>query len=148
MIRPSARTVTGLALSLGLSIGMFGACNSPAASNIPSNILPTTIPSLDLGSLTIPSIAIPSLGSGSTACVDPSVFAILNQTMQSGADVPTVLSTNKAALLTGLQSFQPSDPAAMTWKTNLINALNSNAMNDAADQIEMLTNGQVNISSC
>jgi hypothetical protein len=142
MNRFPARTGAGLLLSIGLALGAVAAC-STTASQIPSIAIPTALPSF-----AIPSVSV-SIGTGGvTGCVDPALFAILSQTMQSGADVQSILNTNKPALISGLSTFQPTDSAAIDWKAKLVNALNSGQMNDAADQIERLTSGQVNISSC
>jgi hypothetical protein len=145
MNRPSTRAGGGLLLSLGLAIGVVAACSSPAASGIPS----LTIPSLN-PSITVPSLAVPSelASAAAAACLPASTFAILDQAKASGADVQSILTTNKDALLASLNSFQPTDPAVVTWKTNLVNALQSGSMSDAATQLQALASGQVSVSSC
>jgi hypothetical protein len=143
MIRPSIRTGAGLLASVALAIGVV-ACSSPGASNIPSISIPTTLPSI-----AIPSVAVSMDASGNVAaCVDPATFAILNSAMASGADVPSILTTNKDALITSLNNFQPTDPAAVMWKSKLVTALQTGSMADAQAQVQALASGQVSVSSC
>lgn len=117
-----------------------------AACSTGSSILP---------SVALPSIAVPSVGaslsltgSGLTGCVDPATFAILNQLQQQGAEVPTLLEQNKPALITGLQAVQPPDTATTTWRDQLVTALQTNDMATAAAKVQMLTSGEVSLSSC
>jgi hypothetical protein len=139
MNRRSTRTGAGLLASVGLAIGVVAACSSPG----------TSIPSLSIPSITIPS-SIPSelASAANAACIPASTSAILSQAMASGADVQSILTTNKDQLLASLNSFQPTDPAVVTWKTNLVNALQSGSMGDAATQLQALASGQVAARSC
>lgn len=122
------------------------AATAVAACNTGSSILP---------SVSLPSVAIPSIqaslsltGSGLTGCVDAATFAILNQLQQQGANVPTLLQQNKPALIAGLQAFQPPDAATTTWRDQLVTALQANDMTTAATKVQMLTAGEVSLSSC
>ena len=136
--RGALRAVPAIAVLAATAV--FAACNSG------SSILP---------SIAVPSIAVPSVqaslsltGSGLSGCVDPATFAILNQLQQKGANVPTLLEQNKPALITGLQAFQAPDVATTTWRDQLVAALQSNDMTTAATKIEMLTSGEVSLSTC
>jgi hypothetical protein len=119
------------AASLGL-----GACSGVSSSSLPSVTLPTSIPSLPAG------------GSPLTACVDASTFAILDQLKAPGADVQTILTTNKDALVTGLQSFQPADAATTTWRDALVAALQANDTATATTLVGQLASGTVTVTSC
>jgi hypothetical protein len=128
------------AIAALFAVAAFAACNNGASS---------------LPSITIPSFSVPSVeaslslsGSGLTGCVDPATFAILGQLEAQGADVPTLIDQNKPALIAGLQAFQPPDTATGTWRDQLVGALQSNDTATATAKVQMLTSGEVAITSC
>jgi hypothetical protein len=131
-LRSSARI--GL---MAIAVFGLGACSTVGASSIP----------------TLPSVTVPTLPSGSGAnlgaCVDASTFAIIQQLKAPGADVQAILTANKDVLVTGLQTFQPSDPATKAWRDALVGALNTGDMTAAATQIGMLTTSStITLTSC
>lgn len=128
------------AVAVVVALAAFAACNNGASS----------LPSITPPSLTVPSVqaSLALSGSGLTGCVDPTTFAILNQLQQQNADVPTLITQNKPALLSGLQSFQPPDTATTTWRDQLVTALQTNDTTTATTKIQMLVSGQVAITTC
>lgn len=137
----SRSRAAGVAATLVLGVGfVLAACNTGA----------TAIPSIALPSLAIPSIqaSLSVTGSGVTGCVDPATFAIVMQLESQSASAPTLLAQNKDALITGLQKFQPPDQATMTWRDQLVSALQSGDMTTAAAKIQMVASGEVNLTSC
>ena len=128
----STLRAASLAIMVGIAAYGFAACSAPVASNLPS--------------ISIPSIALPS--GNLSACVDPATAGIISQLQQQGADVKSILTQNKDALVRGLQSFQPTDPTTVEWRDKLVAALQSSDMDAAAAQVQLLTSGQVTLSSC
>jgi hypothetical protein len=98
-----------------------------------------------LPALELPSASVSNVTGG---CLDPATFAILNQLQQQGADVPSLLTANRAALLSGLQGFHPQDGATATWRDDLVAALQANDLTKAATEVQMLTSAQVAVASC
>jgi hypothetical protein len=133
--RRRASRVVGVMLA---SLALAAACSSVSSPAIPSN-LPTSLPS-----------NLPSLGTSSagTACLDVNTMAILTQLQASGADVQAILAQNKDALISGLQSFQPTDPTTMTWRDDLVTALQSGDMAAAAAKVQELTTAGITLATC
>lgn len=138
--RRSAGPAVPATVALVAAAAIFAACNAGAS----------ILPSVALPSITVPSVqaSLSLTGSGLSGCVDPATFAILNQLQQQGADVPTLLEQKKPELITGLQTFQPPDTATTTWRDQLVAALQSNDMTTAGTKVQMLTSGEVALSSC
>jgi hypothetical protein len=122
---------------VALAAAGIGACSGVSTSAVP----------------TLPSVAIPTLpavsgGSPLTACIDSATFAVIQQLKAPGADVQGILTTNKDVLVSGLQTFQPADPATKTWRDALVAALQSGDMTAAATQVALVTSSQVSLTSC
>lgn len=131
--RHRARVV--LALFAFAAIGL-GAC-SPGSSavpslTVPSGVLPTTNPS----------------GSAMAACVDSATMAVIDQLKAPGADVASILTTNKDALVAGLNSLQPADPATTTWRDALVKALQDGDAAAAKTQVDALAAGGITLTAC
>ena len=120
------------------AIALTAACSSVGSPALPSN-LPTSLPS-----------NLPSLGTSSagTACLDVSTMAILTQVQASGADVQAILTQNKDALISGLQSFQPTDATTTTWRDDLVAALQSGDMATAAAKVQEITTAGITLATC
>ena len=142
--RPSARVGRPAAIALTLvavaAATALAACNPPGGSGAASSFSASQLPALEVPTASVINIT--------GACLDPSTFAILNQAQAQGADIPTLLGNNKAALISGLQSYQPPDAATATWRDQLVADLQANDLTKAATEIQMLTSGQVAIASC
>jgi hypothetical protein len=132
-LRPT-RTRAGAAAALlaALALGL-GACSGTSASNLPT--IPGGVPTLPPG------------GAGS-ACLDAPTIAILDQLKASGADVPSLLAANKDKLIAGLNQFQPTDSAVVTWRDALVAAIRAGDADAVAAQVAILANGQVTIPPC
>jgi len=119
-----------------LALAACSSVGSPAT--VPSN-LPTSLPS-----------NLPSLGTSSagTACLDVSTMAIITQLQAPGADVEAILTQNKDALISGLQSFQPADATTTAWRDALVTALQSGDMMTAADKVKELTTAGIALATC
>jgi hypothetical protein len=98
----------------------------------------------------VSSSAVPTLppGGATSACVDAPTMAILDQLKADGADVPTLLAANKDKLIAGLNQFQPTDSAVVTWRDALVAAIRSGNADVVAAQVAILANGQVTIPAC
>ncbi len=126
----AAIVASGLALA---------ACNPPATVSVPS-ITPSLGPALE-----VPTTSVISLQG---ACLDPATAGILNQLQAQGANAPTILASNKAQLIQGLQAFQPQDEATATWRDQLVAALQAGDMVKAMAEVRMLASNQVAVASC
>jgi hypothetical protein len=120
-----------LLASLALALA---ACSGASASNVP------TLPGVNVPTL-------PPSGAGG-ACLDAATMTILDQLKATGADTPTILAANKDALIAGLNQFQPTDSAVVTWRDTLVAAIRSDDAQKVATQIAMIANGQVTIPPC
>lgn len=125
-----------LALLLAASALGLGGCAAAASAipsvEVPSNVLPT------------------ANGSASpvAACVDPATMAVITQLKAPGADITSLLTTNKDALITGLNTLQPADAATTAWRDALVKALQDGDMATASAKIGELTSGGVTLSAC
>ena len=135
--RPAAIAVALVVLAGGAALA---ACNPPGASAPAPSFSASQLPALEVPTASVIDVT--------GACLDPSTFAILNQAQVQGADIPTLLGNNKAALISGLQSYEPPDAATGTWRDQLVADLQANDLTKAATEIQMLTSGQVAIASC
>ena len=130
----STRSRAGAGTVVLASLAMaFAACTGASASNVPT--IPGNVPTL------------PPSGAGS-ACLDTATMTILDQLKATGADTPTILAANKDALIAGLNQFQPTDSAVVTWRDTLVAAIRSDDAQKVATQIAMIANGQVTIPPC
>jgi hypothetical protein len=129
----STRTRAGAAIVLLASALALAACSTAGASSVPT--IPGNVPTLPPG------------GAGS-ACLDATTMAVLDQLKATGADTPTILAANKDALIAGLNQFQPTDSAVVTWRDTLVAAIRSDDAQKVATQIAMVSNGQVTIPPC
>jgi hypothetical protein len=126
--RSRARHSTLLGLAVAAALGL-GACQAAA----------TAVP-------TLPSLAIPTIPA--SPCIDAPTWAIISQLRATGADTPTILATNKPALVAGLQRLHSSDANTTAWRDALVTAVNSNDVANVALQIAKLSSGQVTVASC
>src|SRR5258705_9463996 len=119
---PSARTRAGTGAALLVSIALvLGGCAGATASSIPT----------------------PPPGGAASACLDAPTMAILDQLKADGADVPSLLASNKDKLIAGLNQFQPTDSAVVAWRDALVAAIRSGNADVVAAQVAILANGQV-----
>jgi ABC-type phosphate/phosphonate transport system substrate-binding protein len=125
------RLGAGAAMIATLAL-VLGACSGAGASNVPT--VPAGVPTLPPGS--------------GSACLDAATLAILDQLKATGADVPAILAANKDKLVAGLNAFQPTDPAVVTWRDALVTAIGSNDAVAVATQVAVLSSGQVTIPPC
>ena len=123
-------------LLAGLALAACSAVGSP--SGIPSN-LPTSIPS-----------NVPGLGTNTagTACLDASTMGIITLLQAPGADVKSLLSQNKDALISGLQSFQPADATTSAWRDALVSALQSGDLVTAEAKVKEITTAGITLATC
>jgi hypothetical protein len=132
--RAARRAPRGPLRSAGIALGIVLALTAAACSSTP-----TTVPSLPT--------SVPSLPSG-TGCVDATTMAIIAQLQAQGADVPSILSANKDALISGLQGFQPTDQTTQTWRDQLVAALQSSDFTAAAAKISELSTSGITLAQC
>ena len=125
------RRATALLLLVAVSAFGLGACQG-AASLVPSLNVPTLDPN-----------ATPVAG-----CVDAATMAVIDQMTAADADVPAILAANKDILIAGLNTLQPADEATMTWRDELVDALENGDMDAAALQIDALASGGVTLTTC
>jgi hypothetical protein len=131
-----APQLVGVALA---AVAFAGACSAVATpSGLPSN-LPTSLPS------SVPGIATNSAG---TACLDAPTKAIITQLQAPGADVASILHQNKAALVRGLQAFQPADATTAAWRDGLLTALQSSDMMAAEAKVKESTTSGITLPPC
>jgi hypothetical protein len=122
-----------LAIVLAMSAGIAAACSST----------PTTVPSLPTSVPSLPS----SIPSG-TGCLDATTMGIITQLQAQGADVPAILAANKDALISGLQGFEPTDQATLTWRDELVAALQAGDLTTAAARISALSTSGIVLAQC
>jgi hypothetical protein len=101
--------------------------------------LPSNLPS------SLPSVATNSTG---RACLDTSTMAIITQLQAPGADVASILHQNKAALVSGLQSFQPADATTGQWRDAFVTALQSSDMMAAEAKVKEITTAGITLAAC
>lgn len=130
MLAGRAAAAPALALALALA-----ACGGGS--------LPTSVPSVSIP--TLPPDVMPS---GTSACIDASTMAVIDQLKASGADLPTLLAANKDALIAGLGELESSDPTMTAWRDALVDALESGDMDAAAGEIAKLADDEVAITAC
>jgi hypothetical protein len=131
----STPTRAGTAVVLLAAVAMaLGACTGVSASNVP------TLPAVNVPTM-------PPSGAGS-ACLDTATMTILDQLKATGANTSVILAANKDALIAGLNQFQPTDSAVVTWRDTLVAAIRSDDAQKVATQIAMVANGQVTIPPC
>ena len=131
--RHRARIVLILFAFAAVGLGACSPGSSAAPSlNVPSNLLPTTNPS----------------GSAMAACVDAATMAVIDQLKAPGADVPSILTANKDALIAGLNSLQPADAATTTWRDALVKALQDGDAAAAKTQVDALASGGITLTAC
>jgi len=127
----SARMRAGAGATLLVAIALtVGACAGAGASSLPT-----------LGN-------VPTVPASGSACLDAATLAILDQLKATGADVPALLAANKDKLASGLNQFQPTDPAVKTWRDTLVAAIGSNDAALVATQVAMVSSGQVTLPPC
>ena len=130
----SLRTAgVAIAIVLTMTAGIAAACSST----------PTTVPSLPTSVPTLPT----SLPSG-TGCLDATTMGIITQLQAQGADVPAILTANKDALISGLQGFQPTDQTTLTWRDQLVAALQTSDFTTAAARISELSTSGIALAQC
>lgn len=135
--RTLLRTSTGLRSLVGV------AALTVALAACGGGSLPTSIPSID-----IPTFPPDDMASGTAACIDPPTMAVIDQLRAPGADAPTLLASNRDALVTGLSGLESSDPSTTAWRDALVEALESGDIDAAADEIARLANDEVTITPC
>lgn len=123
----------GAAATFTLALAL-AACGGSLPSAIPSMALPTLPPN--------------NIASGIAACVDAPTLTLIDQLRATGADVPTLLASNKDALIAGLGALESSDPETTAWRDALVDALESGDVDAAADEIARLANDEVTITPC
>lgn len=129
--RPSLRSLV-VSAAFALSVAACG-----------GGTLPSAVPSID-----IPTFPPDDMASGTAACVDAPTMTIIDQLRATGADVPSLLETNKDALIAGLGNLESSDPATTAWRDALVGALESGDMDAAAAEVAKLANDEVTITPC
>jgi hypothetical protein len=75
-------------------------------------------------------------------------MGIITQLQAQGADVPAILSANKGALISGLQGFQPTDQTTLTWRDQLVAALQTSDFTTAAARISELSTSGIALAQC
>jgi hypothetical protein len=123
------RAGTGATLLVAIALAV-GACAGAGASSLPT-----------IGN-------IPTVPASGSACLDAATLSIIDQLKASGADVPTILAANKDKLTSGLNQFQPTDPAVKSWRDTLVAAIGSNDAALVATQVAIVSSGQVTIPPC
>jgi hypothetical protein len=127
-----APQLVGVALA---AVAFAGACSAVTApSGLPSN-LPTSLPSI-------------ATNSAGAACLDAATKAIITQLQAPGADVASILHQNKAALVRGLQAFQPADATTAAWRDGLLTALQSSDMMAAEAKVKESTTSGITLPTC
>jgi sugar phosphate isomerase/epimerase len=64
------------------------------------------------------------------------------------ADVPAILAANKEALISGLQGFQPTDQTTLTWRDQLVAALQASDFTTAAAKVSELATSGIALAQC
>ena len=136
--RRSRRRAASLVAALAAFVLGLGACATSGGAGIPT----------DIASLEIPTFPPDDLASGTAACIDPPTMAIIDQLRATGADVPALLTANKAALMAGLEDLDSADPATIDWRDALLTALDSGDLDAAAAQVAVLAAGDLTITPC
>jgi hypothetical protein len=130
----SLRTAgVAIAIVLTMAAGIAAACSAT----------PTTVPSLPTSLPTLPT----SVPSG-TGCLDATTMGIITQLQAPGADVPAILTANKDALISGLQGFQPTDQTTLTWRDQLVAALQASDFTTAAAKVSELATSGIALAQC
>jgi len=75
-------------------------------------------------------------------------MAIIDQLREPGADVRTILATNKDALIEGLADLESADRKTTDWRDALLTALSDGDMAGAAAQVAVLVAGDLTITPC
>jgi hypothetical protein len=117
-----------LAIALAMSAGIAACSSTP--TTVPT--LPTSVPSLPIG----------------TGCLDATTMGIIAQLQAQGADMPYILAANKDALISGLQAFEPTDPTTVTWRDELVAALQASDFTTAAARVSELTTSGIALAQC
>ncbi|HYL40268.1 MAG TPA: hypothetical protein VET90_03070, partial [Candidatus Binatus sp.] len=115
----------GIAGAAILAAVALGACN-------PSGVVAPTPAPTQPPALEAPTSSVISL---TGACLGPATAGILGRLQARGVDIPGILAINGAALISGLQAFQPQDASTATWRDHLVGALQAGDMIKAASEL-------------